>query len=61
MGWKCPNKPKKEEKKQAATTQKKEEDHATYHWTACYDDDCNIHRSEKDTTGWYPKPPKSKN
>jgi len=60
MGWKCPNKPKKEEKKQAATTQK-EEDHAAYHWTACYDDDCNIHRSEKDATGWYPKPPKSKN
>ena len=61
MGWKCPNKPKKEEKKQAATTQKKEEDHAAYHWTACYDDDCNIHWSEKDATGWYPKPPKSKN
>ena len=61
MGWKCPNKPKKEEKKQAATAQKKEEDHAAYHWTACYDDDCSIHQSEKDTTGWYPKPSKSKN
>jgi len=48
MGWKCPNKPKKEEKKQAASAQKKEEDHAAYHWTACYNDDCSIHRSEKE-------------
>jgi len=61
MGWKCPNKPKKEEKKQAVSTQKKKEDHAACHWTTCYDDNCSIHRSEKDVTGWYPKPPKSKN
>jgi len=61
MGWKCPNKPKKKKKKQAAATQKKEEDHTTYHWTACYDNDCNIHQSEKEATGWYLKPFKSKN
>jgi len=61
MRWKCPSKLKKEEKKQATTTQKKEEDHTAYHWTACYDNDCSIHWLEKDTTGWYSKPPKSKN
>jgi len=61
MGWKCLNKLKKKKKKQAATTQKKEEDYAAYHWTACYDDDCNVHWSEKNATGWYSKLLKSKN
>ncbi|KAK5309795.1 hypothetical protein LTR70_009984, partial [Exophiala xenobiotica] len=27
-------------------------------WTACYDDDCHMHRSEKDRLGWYPKKPR---
>jgi len=60
MRWKCPNKLKKKKKKQAAATQKKE-DHAAYYWTACYNNNCNIHQSEKDPTDWYLKLLKSKN
>ena len=29
-------------------------------WTACYDDDCLVYRSDKDGSGWYPRKPKPK-
>lgn len=32
--------------------------HNTLSWTACYDDKCYIHMSDKDGAGWYPKKPK---
>ncbi|CCD45550.1 hypothetical protein BofuT4_P045680.1 [Botrytis cinerea T4] len=38
-----------------------EADHATMSWTACYDEFCGIHRSDKEATGWYPKKGKTKN
>ena len=34
--------------------------HALLSWTACYDDNCIIHRSEKDGSGHYPRIPQSK-
>lgn len=27
-------------------------------WTACYNDDCRNHLSDKEGPGWYPKPPR---
>jgi hypothetical protein len=33
----------------------KKENHALMSWTACYDDSCSIHQSEKLMSGWYPK------
>lgn len=27
-------------------------------WTACFNDDCQTHQSDKDATGWYPKKPR---
>lgn len=38
---------------------KKKVRHEGLNQTFCYDDDCNIHRSEKDGARWYPKTPKS--
>jgi len=29
-------------------------DHAELTWTACYDDDCHVHMSDKEGSGWYP-------
>ena len=29
--------------------------HAFLSWTACYDDACPIHRSDKEGSGWFPK------
>ena len=29
-------------------------DHAMISWTACHDDECSIHRSEKENRLWYP-------
>ena len=28
--------------------------HAKLSWTACYDDNCRIHRSDKEGSGWFP-------
>jgi hypothetical protein len=36
----------------------KQSDHGTLSWTACYDDSCLIHKSEKDGAGWYPSKPR---
>lgn len=36
------------------------EEHAALSWTACYDEDCRIHLSDKEATGWFPRPPKQK-
>ena len=33
--------------------------HEILSWTACYDDSCLIHQSEKDGSGWYPTRPKN--
>ena len=33
--------------------------HEILSWTACYDDSCLTHKSEKDGSGWYPTRPKS--
>jgi hypothetical protein len=35
--------------------------HATLSCTACYDDSCAIHYSDKSGTGWFPQRPKHKN
>ena len=32
----------------------KDRNHAILSWTACYNDDCSVHRSDKDGSGWYP-------
>ena len=37
---------------------KKETDHAGKSWTACYNDECLVHMSDKDAEGWFPKQPR---
>ena len=37
------------------------EKHATLSWTACYDDSCTIHYSDKVGTGWFPQGQKRRN
>jgi hypothetical protein len=34
--------------------------HALLSWTACYQDDCDVHRSEKEGSGWFPQRKKGK-
>jgi hypothetical protein len=34
--------------------------HASLSWTACYEDYCPIHRSDKEGSGWFPTKPKRK-
>jgi len=38
----------------SAVGQPRQDNHASMHWTACYNDDCTIHRSDKDF-GYYPR------
>lgn len=45
---------------EAVTCSTAEQEHACLSWTACYNDNCLVHRSEKDGSGWYPKRPKNK-
>src|SRR5579871_328069 len=33
---------------------------ANMSWTACYDDNCPVHRSDKEGSGWYPSKPRRK-
>lgn len=49
-GWK----PVKEANLTTITTIKPE-NHASMSWTACYDDHCRTHQSDKDGSGYYPK------
>ena len=32
-----------------------DDDHDLLSWTACFDDNCNVHRSDKEESGWYLK------
>ena len=34
--------------------------HESLSWTACYDDMCRVHQSDKDGSGWYPRQNKQK-
>ena len=45
----------KEDKQLNATQTKAKPNHATLSWTRCYDDDCYIHLSDKQASGWFPK------
>ena len=60
---------KKEEKKRKepkknkqlnATLTKAKPNHATLSWTGYYDDNCYIHFSDKQGSGWFPKQPRGK-
>lgn len=53
-------KPAPEGKKQFNATNKQEIDHKNLNWTACYDDNCITHLSDKNGSGWFPKEPKKK-
>lgn len=33
-------------------------EHALLSWTGCYQDDCQVHLSDKDGSGWFPKKPR---
>ncbi|PHH84727.1 hypothetical protein CDD83_1481 [Cordyceps sp. RAO-2017] len=46
--------------KQLNATSKARPNHDLMSWTACYDDDCYTHLSDKNATGWFPKAPKKK-
>ncbi|KAK7702109.1 hypothetical protein SLS57_011493 [Botryosphaeria dothidea] len=54
----------KKEGKQTLSAQReasvvsRQEDHDMLSWTACFNDDCQTHQSDKDATGWYPKKPR---
>ena len=50
----------KEDKQLNATQTKVKPDHATLSWTGCYDNDCYIHLSDKQESGWFPKQPQGK-
>lgn len=43
-----------------AIQEEKEDDHDKLSWTACHDDSCPTHRSDKEGSGWYPRKPKNK-
>lgn len=43
--------------KQAVVPDKR---HSSLSWTACYDDHCKLHLSEKEGSGWFPKQPYGK-
>ncbi|KAM4064780.1 reverse transcriptase (RNA-dependent DNA polymerase) [Hirsutella rhossiliensis] len=45
-------------KRHLNATNKQEPKHELLSWTACYDDKCTVHLSDKNGTGWFPKPPK---
>ena len=34
--------------------------HNSLSWTACYNDNCKVHESEKEGAGWYPYPPRQR-
>src|SRR5439155_9587292 len=34
--------------------------HGIYSWTACYNNDCPIHYSDKQGSGWFPQKPRGK-
>ncbi|RPB14710.1 hypothetical protein P167DRAFT_533704 [Morchella conica CCBAS932] len=36
----------------------RESQHGSMSWTACYDDSCRIHFSDKEGSGWFPKAPR---
>jgi len=36
------------------------DNHATLHWSFCYDDYCKVHNSAKDAAGYYPRKPRNK-
>ena len=40
------------------TIEEQNPDHATLSWTACYDDNCSIHLSDKQGSGWFPTRPR---
>ena len=50
----------KEDKQLNATQTKAKASHATLSWTGCYDDDCYIHLSNKQGSGWFLKRPRGK-
>ena len=37
------------------TSSDQPKDHTSLSWTACYDDDCTIHLSDKEGSGWFPR------
>ena len=53
------NKPKpydKQGRSFAATKEDQGDKHQALSWTACYEDNCRTHLSDKEGSGWYPKP-----
>ena len=50
----------KKDKQLNATQTKTKPNHATLSWTGCYDNDCYIHLSDKQGSGWFPKRPRGK-
>jgi hypothetical protein len=43
-----------------STTPVVKDEHGLFSWTACYDDGCFTHKSDKEGAGWYPKRNKDK-
>jgi retrotransposon gag protein/zinc knuckle protein len=52
-------KPVPEGKKQFNATNKETANHDGMSWTACYDDNCNTHLSDKQGSGWFPRKPRT--
>ena len=51
-------KEKEWERAKTQEAEKKRRDHALISWTACYNNYCSIHLSEKEGSGWYPSRPR---
>ena len=52
-------KPTLEGKKEINAVNQETGNHASMSWTACYDDNCQTHQSNKNGAGWYPKEPRT--
>ena len=54
-GYSGPNEEELDERQREA---KQNMEHAGLSWTACYDEHCQVHKSDKEATGWFPKEPR---
>ncbi|GME32995.1 putative retrotransposon gag protein, partial [Neofusicoccum parvum] len=60
----CPENCNRKRGKQTSSAQReasvvsRQENHDALSWTACFNDDCTTHQSDKDATGWYPRKPR---
>lgn len=66
LGVECPIHPDKNEENipseppRAVQVPDNSDQHGPLHWTFCYNDDCVVHYSSKQHSGWFPKEPRGR-